>query len=116
MTILVFILFIFFVIMFIVYFDYIPSIVILSSYSSICSYSAHPKDPWVGGQHYVSMVLIHCLPTDTPYILGHVVDRRRDTPVESTTRNVFIIDDSVVTLTNFVTEQALSMTKFLASS
>ena len=82
MTILVFILFMFFVIMFIVYFDYIPSIVGLSSYSCICSYSAHPKDPWVGGRHYVSMVLIRCLPTDTPYILGHVVDRGCDTPVE----------------------------------
>ena len=25
----------------------------------------------------------HCLPADTPYILGHVVDRGCDTPVES---------------------------------
>ena len=83
MTTLVFILFMFFVIIFIVYFDYIPSIVGLSSYSCICSYSAHPKDPWVGGRHCVSMVLIHCLPVDTPYILGHVVDRGCDTPVES---------------------------------
>ena len=73
----------FFVIMFMVYFDYIPSIVGLSSYSCICSYSAHSKDPWVGGRHYVSMVLIHCLPADTPYILGHVVDHGCDTPVES---------------------------------
>ena len=61
--------------MFIVYFDYIPSIVGLSSYSCICSYSTHPKDPWVGGRHYVSMVLIRCLPANTPYIPGHVVDR-----------------------------------------
>ena len=83
MTILVFILFMFFVIMFIVYFDYIPSIVGLSSYSCIYSYSAHPKDPWVGGRHYVSMVLIRCLPANTPYISGHVVDGGRDTPVES---------------------------------
>jgi hypothetical protein len=29
------------------------------------------------------MVLIRCLPIDTPYILGHVVDRECDTPVES---------------------------------
>ena len=69
--------------MFIVYFDYIPSIVGLSSYSCIFLYSAHPKDPWVGGQHCVSVVLLRCLPVDTPYILGHVVDRGRDTPVES---------------------------------
>ena len=83
MTILVFILFMFFVIMFIIYFDYIPSIVGLSPYSCICSYSAHPKDPWVGGRHCVSVVLIRCLPTDTPYILGHVVDHGCDTPGES---------------------------------
>ena len=31
----------------------------------------------------VSVVLIHCLPVDTPYILGHVVDRGCDTPVVS---------------------------------
>ena len=83
MTILVFILFMFFVIMLIVYFDYIPSIVGLSLYSCISSYSAHSKDPWVGGRHYVCVVLICCLPTDTPYISGHVVDHGCDTPVES---------------------------------
>jgi hypothetical protein len=69
--------------MFIVYFDYILSIVGLSSYSCICSYNTQPKDPWVDGRHYVSVVLIRCLPMDSPYILGHVVDRRCDTPVES---------------------------------
>jgi hypothetical protein len=73
----------FFIIMFIIYFDYILNIVGLSSYSCICSYSTHPKDPWVGGRHYVSVVLIRCLPVDSPYILGHVIDRRCDTPVES---------------------------------
>jgi hypothetical protein len=83
MTILVFILFMFLVIMFIIYFDYMLSIVGLSSYSCICSYSAHPKVPWVGGQHCVSMVLIRCLPMNTRYIPGHVVDRGCDTPVES---------------------------------
>ena len=45
--------------------------------------SAQPKDPWVGGRHCVSVVLIRCLPMDTPYILGHVVDRGCDTPIES---------------------------------
>jgi hypothetical protein len=73
MTLLVFILFMFFVIIFIVYFDYMPSIVGLPSYSCICSYSAYPKDPWVGGRHHVSVVLIRCLPADTPYIPGYVV-------------------------------------------
>ena len=76
MTISVFILFMFFVIMFMVYVDYMLSIVRLSLCSCISSYSAHSKDPWVGGQHCVSVVLIRCLPADTPYILGHVVDRR----------------------------------------
>jgi hypothetical protein len=78
-----FISFMFLVIMFIDYFDYMLSIVGLSSYSCICSYSAHSKDPWVGGRHCVSVVLIRCLPADTTYILGHVVDRECDTPIES---------------------------------
>jgi hypothetical protein len=83
MIILVFILFMFFIIMFIVYFDYILSIIRLLSCSPISSYSAHSKDPWVGGRHCVSVVLIRCLPVDTPYILGHVVDHGCDTPIES---------------------------------
>jgi hypothetical protein len=83
MTLLVFILFMFFIIKIIIYFDYMLSIVGLSSYSCMSSYSAHPKDPLVGGRHCVSVVLIRCLPADTPYILGHVVDCRRDTPIES---------------------------------
>ena len=83
MTILVFILLMFFVIMFIVYFDYMLSIVRLSSCSSISSYSARSKVPGVSGRHCVSVVLIHYLPTDTPYISGHVVDCGCDTPIES---------------------------------
>ena len=83
MTLLVFISFIFFIIMFIVYFDYILGIASLSSCSCISSYRAHPKVPWVGVRHCVSMVVIHCFPVDTPYISGHVVDRGHDTPVES---------------------------------
>ena len=69
------ILFMFLVIMFIVYFDYMLSIARLSLCSSISSYSAHSKVHGVSGRHYVSVVLIHCLPTDALYILGHVVDR-----------------------------------------
>jgi hypothetical protein len=76
------ILFIFLVIMFIVYFDYMLSIVILSSCSSISSYSARSKVPGVSGRYYVSVVLIRCLPIDASYISGHVVDRGCDTPVE----------------------------------
>ena len=83
MTILIFISFMFFIIMFIIYFDYMISIVGLSLCLCISSYSAHSKDPWVGGQHCVSMVLIRCLPVYSPYILGHSVDHGHDTPVES---------------------------------
>ena len=83
MTILVFILFMFFVIIFIVYFGYKLSIASLSLYPCISSYSTHFATHGVSGRHCVSMVLIHCLPTDTPYSLGHVVDHRCDTPVES---------------------------------
>ena len=66
-----FISFIFLIIMFIVYFDYMLSIVGLSTYSCIGSYSAHSGVHRVSGQHCVSVVLICCLPMDTPYILGH---------------------------------------------
>ena len=37
----------------------------------------------LSGQHYVSMVLRYCLPTDAFCTLGHVVDRGCDTPIES---------------------------------
>ena len=37
----------------------------------------------MGGRHCVSVELIRCLPTDTSYIMGHVVDHGCDTPVES---------------------------------
>ena len=76
-----FISFMFLVIMFMVYFDYMLSIARLSLYLS--SYSAHSKVPWVSGRHCVSVLLIRCLPVDTPYTPGHVVDHGCDTPVES---------------------------------
>ena len=59
------------------------SIVRLSSCLCISSYSACSKVHGVSGRHCVSVVLIRCLPVDTPYILGHVVDRGCDTSVES---------------------------------
>ena len=77
------ILFMFLVIMFIVYFDYMLSIARLSLCSSISSYSARSNVYGVSRRHCVSMVLIRCLPTDAPYILGHVIDRGCDTPVET---------------------------------
>jgi hypothetical protein len=60
--------------MFIVHFDYMLSIARLSLCSSISSYNACSKIHRVSGRHYVSVVLIRCLPTDAPYILDHVVD------------------------------------------
>jgi hypothetical protein len=69
--------------MFIVYFDYILSIASLSICLCISLYSTHSKVHGVGGQCYVSVVLIQCLPMNTLYILGHVVDRGCDTPIES---------------------------------
>jgi hypothetical protein len=59
------------------------SIVGLSSYLCLSSYSAHPNDHRVGGRNHVSMLLICYLPANTLYIPGHVVDRGCDTPVES---------------------------------
>jgi hypothetical protein len=83
MTTLIFILFMFLVIIFIVYFDYMLSIARLSLYPCISSSSAYSKVHGVSGRHCVIVVLIRCLPANTPYILGHVVDRECDTPVES---------------------------------
>jgi hypothetical protein len=83
MTILVFILFMFLVSMFIVYFDYMFSIVSLSLSLCISSYSARPNDHSVGGTDHVRVMLRCYLPTNTLYILGHVVDCRCDTIVES---------------------------------
>ena len=82
MTTLVFTIFMFLIVMFIVYFDYILSIASLSLYLCISSQSARSKVHEVSGQHCVSVVLIRCLPVDTPYILGHVVDHRCDTTIE----------------------------------
>ena len=59
------------------------SIVSLSLCLCISSYNAYSDVHGVGGRHCVSVVLIRCLPMDTPYIMGHVVDRGCDTPVES---------------------------------
>jgi hypothetical protein len=61
----------------------------LSLYSIKGSQSSRPLISWVRGQHCVSMVLRRCLPTETPYIPGLVVDRevalecKYDTFVES---------------------------------
>jgi hypothetical protein len=79
----VFILFMFKVAMFIIYFDYMLSIVSLSLYLCISSYSIHPNVHWVGGRDCVSGVLICYLPMNTLYILGNLIDRGCDITVES---------------------------------
>jgi hypothetical protein len=79
----IFILFMFLVAMFIVYFGYMLSIVGLSSYLCLSSYSIHPNIHRVGGRDHVSVVLICYLSKNTLYILGHVVDCGCDTPIES---------------------------------
>jgi hypothetical protein len=82
-TILVFILSMFLIMVFIVYFNYILSIASLSLYLCISLYSARSKVHRMGGRRCVSMVLMHCLPVNTLYIPGHVVDHECNTPVES---------------------------------
>jgi hypothetical protein len=59
-----------------------PSIVRMSLYSNIRSYSVHSLTSWVSGQHRVSIELRCCLYANAPYIRGHVVDHGSDTPVE----------------------------------
>ena len=62
-------------IMFLVYFGSMLELVIVNTKfmhrtaKCLAQYSSG-----LTGRHCVSMVLIHCLPMDTPYILGHVVD------------------------------------------
>jgi hypothetical protein len=80
---LLYILYMFSIILFIVYFDYMPSIVRMSLYSNMRSYSAHSLTSWVSGQYRVSMEHRRCLHVNAPYIPGHVIDRGSDTPVES---------------------------------
>ena len=71
-------------IMFLVYFGSMLDIVIVNTKfmhrftKRLAQYSSG-----FSGRHYVSVVLKYCLPTDALYTLGHVVDRRCDTPVES---------------------------------
>ena len=81
----------FFVIMFLVYFDYMLGVVrvIIIFIHRIAERSFLLMNR-VSGRHCVSVVLICCLPADTPYIPGHVVDYGRNTPVES-----FIVHSSM---------------------
>ena len=80
---LIYFMIVFKIILFSVYYDHMPSIIRLFLYSSMKSYSAYLKDPWVSGRHSVSVVLIPCFPAIAPYILGHVVDHGGDSSIES---------------------------------
>jgi hypothetical protein len=64
-------------------FDYIFGIDILSLCLYTCLQSTHLIESWVGGQHCVSVVLIHCLLANALYTPGYVVDRGCDIPIES---------------------------------
>jgi len=68
-----------------------------------------------GVRHGVAVALVAAQPCST-HNLRLLPHSFLDMAHPGTTRNVFINDDSVVTLTNFIIEQALSMTKFPASS
>jgi hypothetical protein len=94
-----------------IYFDYMLSIVRIPLYSSIRSYSAHSLISWVGGRHCVSVVLIRCLPVDTPYIPGHVVDRGYDTPVDS-----FVVHSQNIGLVGPSYEEILTLFLILLSN
>ena len=54
--------------MFVAYIDYMFSIVGVVLCLLCCSYSTHPEDQGVGGRYCVSVVLIHCLSVNAPYI------------------------------------------------
>ena len=74
---------IFLVIYFHVYYDYIFSLVSLSLYSSMESYSAHVDDHCMGDKQCVNVVFIQRLSAIAPYIPGSVVDRGCDHAIES---------------------------------
>ena len=71
------------IMLFIAYLDCILCIVRMHSYSYVDLYSSHSLTSWMGDQQQVSMVLRCSLSANASYILGSVVDRGCDTPVES---------------------------------
>ena len=75
--------YIFRIIMFIAYFDNMFSIVGLALYLCTCLYSTHPLSSGVGGRSCISGVLRQSLSANAPYVLGHVVDRKGDSFIES---------------------------------
>ena len=62
-------------IMFLVYFGSMLDIVIVDiKFMHRIAKRLAQYSSGLSGRHYVSMVLIRCLPVDTSYIPGHVVD------------------------------------------
>ena len=70
-------------IMFLVCSSYMLDIVMIDEFMHMFAKFLAQYLSELSGQHYVSMVLRYCLPMDTFYTLGHVVDRVCDTLVES---------------------------------
>ena len=58
----------------------------------------------LGGRDYVSMVLRYYLSASASYILGHVVDRRGDRPVES-----FVVHSLFMRLVEYDYEDCLAL-------
>ena len=70
--------------MFLVYFGIMLDIVIVSyEFMHRIAKRLAQYSSGLSGRHYVSMVLIRCLPVDAPYIPDHVVDHGGDSLVES---------------------------------
>ena len=74
---------IFLVAMLLVPLVYLFSIIRLSLYLVIGLYRVCLADHWANDKGCVDMVSRQCLSADMPYILGHVVDRRSDSPIDS---------------------------------
>ena len=70
-------------IMFLVCSSYMLDIVMIDDEYMLFAKRLGQYSSELSGRHYVSVALKYCLPTDALYTLGHVVDRRCDTPVES---------------------------------
>jgi hypothetical protein len=92
-------------IMFLVYFNSIFDIVMIDNEfmykiaKRLIQYSSE-----LSGRLYLSMVLRYCLPTNALYMLGHVVDRKSDTPVES-----FVVHSSYVEQVEPGCEESLAL-------
>ena len=84
---------------------YLFSIVRLSLYLVIGLYRVCLANYWANDKGCVDMVSRQYLSADMPYILGHVVDRRSDNPIESSvvhSPNVGTVERGYASETSFV--------------